>query len=327
VRIYLLIHVDDILAVSNSSPELMKFMNTIGREFEIKDLGQARTYLGIDLHPNEEGFFELSQTEYIDKMLEVMELQQAKTSRIPMDTGYHKLSNENYRKLIGMLLYVSVNTRPDIAAAVAILCQKVSTPTSVDLNEAKRVLCYLKGTRTMRLRLGTSNSAQELCAFTDSDWAECQVDRKSNSGIVCFFSNAPVMWKSKKQTIVATSSAEAEYVALSLTVKELIWLRRLVESFEIHQDGPLNFYSDSQSAIAMVTNPKLSSRTKHIDTKFHHVKDSVNNNMVKLIYVPTDSNTADILTKPLANIKLVQFRTSLGLSSDARIEEECWTKR
>jgi hypothetical protein len=179
----------------------------------------------------------------------------------------------------------------------------------------------------MRLRLGTTDRTQELCAFSDSDWAECQVDRKSNSGIVCFFNNAPVMWKSKKQTIVATSSAQAEYVALSLTVKELIWLRRLVESFDIHQDGPLKVYSDSQSAIAMVTNPKLSSRTKHIDTKYHHVKDSVNNNVIKLIYVSTDNNTADVLTKPLARIKLMQFRTSLGLSSDARIEEECWTKK
>jgi transposase InsO family protein len=333
VRIYLLIHVDDILAVSNSTPELVKFMSRIGREFEIKDLGRAQTYLGIDLHRNEEGFFELSQTEYIDKMLEVMELQQAKTSKIPMDTGYHKLSgepltsNENYRKLIGMLLYISVNTRPDIAAAVAILCQKVSAPTCVDLNEAKRVLCYLKGTKSMRLKLGTSDRTKELCAFSDSDWAECQVDRKSNSGIVCFFNNAPVMWKSKKQTIVATSSAEAEYVALSLTVKELIWLRRLIESFDIHQNGPLNVYSDSQSAIAMVTNPKLSSRTKHIDTKYHHVKDSVHNNVIKLIYVSTDNNIADVLTKPLANIKLMQFRSSLGLTSDARIEEECWTMR
>jgi hypothetical protein len=319
VKIYLLVHVDDILAASNSTFELQKFMHKIGKEFELKDLGEVKTYLGIDIHRNEEGFFEISQERYIERILEATEMTSARVSPVPMSVGYHKSdgvplsSNTDYRKLIGMLLYASVNSRPDIAAAVSILCQKVSAPTDTDLNEAKRVIRYLKGTKSFRLRLGTSKSESHLCAFSDSDWAESRIDRKSNSGIVCLLNGAPVIWKSKKQTIVATSSAEAEYVALSLTVKEIIWLRRIVESFEIHQKGPLKVFSDSQSAMAMVMKPKLSGRTKHIDTKFHHVKDSVERGVIELEYVPTNENVADVLTKPLGNVKLTQFRSSLGL--------------
>lgn len=329
VVIYLLVHVDDILAVSNSVPSLKNYMNIVGRAFEIKDLGEVKSYLGISLQRNEEGFFEMSQSEYIQKILEVTEMNDAKVSRIPMDTGYHKVegepldSNDDYRKLIGMLLYLSVNSRPDIAAAVAILCQKVSAPTSNDLNEAKRVLRYLKGTKDLRLKMGSSNGKDELWAFTDSDWAEDKVNRKSNSGFVCFLSNSPVMWKSKKQTIVATSSAEAEYIALSSGAKEVIWIKRMIESFGLKQEKPTKMYSDSMSAIAMVTKPKSGSKSKHIDTKFHHVKDLVSNKVIELQYVPTERNVADVLTKPLGKNKMKQFRELLGFTKNSEIEEEC----
>ena len=329
VKIYLLIHVDDILAATNSVNELHSFMRRVGKGFEIKDLGEAMNYLGIRLQRNGEGFFEISQSDYIDKVLQVTEMTDAKVSRIPMDTGYHKLNgtpldtNEGYRKLIGMLLYLSVNSRPDIAAPVAILCQKVSAPTDSDLNEAKRVLRYLKGTKDIKLTLGTSRRSNELWAYTDSDWAEDQIDRKSNSGFVCFLSNSPIMWKSKKQTIVATSSAEAEYIAMSTAAKEIIWIRRLIEGFGLQQNGPTPVHSDSMSAIAMVSNPKSGSKTKHIDTKFHHVKDLVSNKVLKLEYVPTERNVADVLTKPLGKNKLKQFRELLGFTDSSEIEEEC----
>ena len=329
VKIYLLIHVDDILAATNSVNELQSFMRQVGRGFEIKDLGEAMNYLGIRLQRNKEGFFELSQSDYIEKILQATEMTDAKVSRIPMDTGYHKLNgipldtNDGYRKLIGMLLYLSVNSRPDIAAPVAILCQKVSAPTDTDLNEAKRVLRYLKGTKHIKLTLGTSRRSNELWAYTDSDWAEDQVDRKSNSGFVCFLSNSPIMWKSKKQTIVATSSAEAEYIAMSIGAKEILWIRRLIEGFGLQQSGPTTVHSDSMSAIAMVSNPRSGSKTKHIDTKFHHVKDLVNNKVLKLEYVPTERNIADVLTKPLGKNKLKQFRELLGFTDSSEIEEEC----
>lgn len=329
-KVYLLVHVDDILAATNSLKALEKLMSAVNKSFEIKDLGEARNYLGISLSRNKEGFFELCQCNYIEKILDITGLSEAKESRIPMDTGYHKLngkqleSNHEYRKIVGMLLYLSVNSRPDIAAAVGILCQKVSSPRDVDLNEAKRVLRYLKRTKGIKLTLGPSTlKFKSIEAFTDSDWAEDRVDRKSSSGILCLVNSAAVIWRSKKQSIVATSSAEAEYVALSQTVKELVWLRRLCESFDIKHNGPIIVNCDSQSAIAMVTKPKLGGRTKHIDVKYHHVKDAVSTGVIELHYIRSEDNIADVLTKPLGKNKMKQFRELLGFTSNSQIEEEC----
>lgn len=329
VIIHLLIHVDDILAATNSPESLMKFMSEIGKEFDLKDLGEAKSYLGIELHRNSEGFYEISQTEYINRALELTGLMNATVQTHPMDVGYHKLTgnplgtNEDYRKIIGMLLYISINSRPDIAAPVALLCQKVSAPTDTDINEAKRIFRYLKGTRNIRLRMGCSQAEEKLCGYTDSDWAEDQTDRKSNSGFVCFLKGSPITWKSNKQTIVATSSAEAEFIAMSSATKEIAWLRRLVECFDIKQNGPVQLNTDSQAAIAMVVKPKLGARTKHIDTKFHHVKEAVNSGEIELNFVPGENNVADILTKPLGPTKLKRFSMTLGLSSTSRSEEEC----
>lgn len=249
-----------------------------------------------------------------------------------MDVGCYKMSgtpletNKEYRKIIGMLLYLSVNSRPDIAASVTILCRKVESPTDTDLNEAKRIVKYLKGTRNIKLKLGPSiRDSHEINAFSDSDWAEDRMDRKSTSGILCKLNGAAVLWKSKKQTIVAMSSAEAEFVALSETVKELVWIKRLCECFGVIQTNPIKVFTDSQSAMAMIVKQKFGNRTKHIDTKYHHVKDEVSNKTVELIYVPTDKNVADVLTKPLGKNKLKQFREMMGFTSDHEIEEECWS--
>lgn len=318
---YLLIYVDDILAASSSQ----KLLKTL-----MKNVGEAKNFLGIEIHKNNEGFYEISQSECIKNVLEVTELKNAKVSQIPMDVGYHKLvgepltSNDEYRKIIGMLLYLSVNSRPDIAAAAAILSQKVSCPTLSDLNEAKRVVRYLNGTQNIKLKMGSSRTKHDnVYAFSDSDWAEDRNDRKLNSGIICMFKGAAVSWKSKKQTIVATSSAEAEYVALSQTVKELIWLKRLAECFGIKDKKALKVFSDSQSAIAMITKPKLGNRSKHIDTKYHHVKDAVSRSVIQLEYVPSEVNATDILTKPLGKNKVKQFRESMGFTPVLGIEEEC----
>jgi transposase InsO family protein len=323
VKLYLLIHVDDILIAGTSKKDVQDFMRKVGKQVEIKDLGIVSSYLGVEIVKNEEGFFEISQRDYIEKVLKVTQMENAKVSHYPMNPHYHRTeldgtpleSNVNYRKLIGMLLYLAVNSRPDIAAAVGILCQKVSGPTNIDENEARRVIRYLSATKSFRLKLGSKDANDELCAYTDADWAECRVDRKSNTGMVCLLKGSPVLWKSKKQTIVAASTAEAEFVALSSTAQEVIWIRRVVESFGITQKHPVKIFSDNQAAIAMVTQPKFGAKTKHIDTKFHHVKDCASEGRIQLVYVPTDDNTADILTKPLGEKKMKQFCKSLGFQN------------
>lgn len=324
-ELYLIIHVDDLLVASNDEQLITSVMNRLKSVFELKDLGEASHYLGIDITRDRSGVFSICQSRYIDKIIDEAGLTNAKDSKYPIDPGYYKLnddvflaSNDEYRKLIGMLLYLSINTRPDIAASVAILSQKISKPSQKDLTEVKRIIRYIKGTRNLELKLG-GGKLNEIVAFSDANWAEDRTDRKSNSGYIIFVNGGVIAWCCRKQNLVTLSSCEAEYVALCETAKELIWLRNLVRDFGIQIEGPINIKTDSQSAMAMTSNQKLNNRSKHIDIRFHFIKDMVEQKQLQLEYVPTEDNQADMLTKPLGSVKLKHLRVLAGV----QIEEEC----
>ena len=319
---YLLVHVDDIILASDNEKLLEMIKRKVGEKFEIKDLGLVKHYLGIDVSKDKNGNFMLSQSQYIQKIVETAGLSDSKTSKHPLDVGYFKALDENflddnheYRKLIGMLLYLTTHSRPDISASVAILSQRIANPRQVDMNEVKRVIKYLKETSNLKLSLSNVLGEQKLQAFSDANWAEDRLNRKSNSGFICKINGGTVSWCCRKQDIIALSSTEAEYIALSETCKEIIWLKRLVNIFDKALANDCTIFSDSQSCMKMTKNDKFSNRTKHIDTKFHFVKDLVSKNAVKIEYVATENNIADMFTKPLANTKLKFFRELAGLNS------------
>lgn len=167
-----------------------------------------------------------------------------------------------------MLLYASVNTRPDISASVNILAQRMESPRELDLLEAKRVAKYLIGTKNIQLKFsGGEVKIFSLRAYCDANWAESRVDRKSNSGIVCLMNGAPVSWSSRKQGVVATSTSEAEFYSIAEAAKEMMWLYQLLKDFKIDIPYPIIISSDNQSAIKILDNEKFSHRTKHIDVQ------------------------------------------------------------
>lgn len=325
-KLYLIMHVDDLLVAYKDEKQLESVINGIRSHFELKDLGKVHSYLGINIERNEQGIFCVSQPSYIDKIVSEANLGSAKVSKHPVDPGYYKLdsedlnSNDEYRKLIGMLLYLAINSRPDIAASIAILSQKISKPTASDMTEVKRVIRYLKGTRNAKLKLGGGGKDVEvLTVFSDANWAEDKVDRKSNSGYVIDLFGGPIAWSCRKQNLVALSSCEAEYIALCETTKEVAWLRGLISDFGVNIEEPVNIQTDSQSCIAMVKDTRLSRRTKHVDIKYHFVKEMCNTGLVKLTYVPSEENVADIMTKPLGPTRIKKLRELIGIE----IEEEC----
>lgn len=234
-----------------------------------------------------------------------------------------------------MLLYLSTNSRPDISTSVALLSQRVNNPRDIDLNEVKRVIRYLLGTINLKLRMSSSEEAESIRIFSDADWAESKSDRKSHSGLFFEMNGGAIAWNCRKQEIVSLSSAEAEYVALSETCKETIWISRVADHFDVKFPKPVTIFTDSQSAIAMVNNHRFSHRTKHIDTKYHFVKDMVEKGIVILKYHPSTTNIADMMTKPLGGNKIRELRELAGLEDHHRsengaagcnncsIEEEC----
>lgn len=315
VPCYLIIHVDDMLMASKDIKIIDELSRKISMIFELKCLGEVKQFIGINVRRQTNGIYSINQSAYITKIAETFQLQDTKGSQYPLDPGYFKLEEENlldsnkeYRKIIGMLLYVSTNTRPDIAAAVGILSQRIEKPRKIDLNECFRVLKYLIKTKNHSIILGSHNSPSQLLAYTDANWAENKLTRKSTSGFLCQLFASPVSWSSKRQDVIAISTTESEFYALAETVREIKWLRSLLADFKIVAQKPITIFIDSQSCIKMIENEKFSNRTKHIDVRYKFAKDEITKGNIKLVYVPTETNIADMLTKPLAGTKIKSLR-------------------
>lgn len=221
------------------------------------------------------------------------------------------------QSLVGALLYVAVNTRPDIAISASILGRKVSNPSQTDWTEAERTLRYLKSTADLNLELGGTG---QLGACVDADWVGDHQDRKSNSGLI-FHLGGPISWAARKQQCVTLSSTEAEYVALSDACHELLWLQKLLKDVDERPAGPIVVREDNQSCIAMLRAEGGSRRTKHIDTRFNFIRDLVSNNIIEVLYCPTELMIADFLTKPLSKVMLETCRKKMGLQS-LQLEEK-----
>ncbi|XP_062712172.1 uncharacterized protein LOC134289748 [Aedes albopictus] len=183
---FIVIYVDDMVVFCHSEQEFEEIRVKLGQHFKLYSLGDLRQFLGIHIE-KVDGHYTMCQESYIEKLLGRFGHGDAKSSKVPLDPGYIKQkeetalpTNTSYRSLVGSLLYVAVNTRPDISVGTSLLCRKVSNPTDRDCTEAKRMLRYLKGTKNLRLHLGGGSEGLEC--FVDADWTGNESDQKSNSG-------------------------------------------------------------------------------------------------------------------------------------------------
>jgi hypothetical protein len=250
-------------------------------------------------------------------------MQEAKDSKIPLDTGYFRNNlkddllqdNKLYRQVIGALLYVSTNTRPDIAVAVSILSRKITCPTQKDWTEVKRILRYLKGTQSLKLIVGKGKIEVNgnLTGYADADFAGDSTTYRSNSGYIFYYNGSTLSWACRKQSSIALSSTEAEYIAISEAVQEAMWLKSLFSDFGQELDLPIIIYEDNQSCLKLLENERINTRTKHIGVKYQFSRQAKLSGDVDFIYCPTDMMIADFLTKPLQAAKLKQLRELAGL--------------
>ena len=215
---------------------------------------------------------------------------------------------------MGSLIYVMTATRPDLCYVVNLLSQHMANPTKAHLNLCIQVLKYLKGTISYELKYCKSDGGLKITGFCDSDWGSSS-DRRSTSGY-CYFLNSKgplISWRSKKQReVVALSSCEAEYVALTEAMKEANFLRQLWVDMTGEKRKIVDLYADSKGAISLSKNPVHHKRTKHIDIRYHFIRSEIENGIVNLMYVPSTSNIADMFTKPLPKSKLIEFECIRG---------------
>ena len=319
--IVIAIYVDDLITIASTEGEMSQVKSGLSSHFKMTDLGSLHFCLGVNMEQTEEGVI-LSQKQYIEKLLERYGLQDANPVSTPMDLNVKLVADDGYSKpvdriryqsMIGSLLYAAIATRPDISHAVGALSKFSSAPTEVHLTAVKRVLRYLKGTIGLSLQYKhTLNS--EIVGFSDADWANDIDSRHSTTGNVFMWSGGAICWLSQKQSTVALSTAESEYIALSSAAQEAVWLRRLFVDLGEDCTQPLTIMEDNQGAIAMTNNPVQHRRTKHIDIRYHFVREHVLNGTVQIKYCCTKNMLADLFTKPLTRGQFEYLRDSIGLT-------------
>ena len=230
--------------------------------------------------------------------------------------GSEAVQAEEYQAIIGCLTYAAVATRPDLSAAVGVLSQFMSNPGPEHWIGVKRILRYVKGTIDYGLKFNALNANNiELQGYLDTDWEGDITSRKSTSGCSFQLIGGIISWRSKRQNIVALSSTEAEYIALTLASQEAIWLRRLLSSIGFKQSTATALHEDNQRALELSRNPIHHARTKHIDIRYHFIREAVESKEVELMYCPTNLMIADIFTKGLAKQRFNELREQLGFES------------
>ena len=316
--IIIAIVVDDMIFAANNRTILEELKTKLRATFDVKLYGTVQSFIGWTITHSPEGI-KVDQTQYAQMLLQTTGMENCNTVRTPLPTnadllcanaGDQRLSKREhhiYRAVIGGLLYLSVRTRPDLSFSVGAFARKMHAPTSRHFKLLKRILCYVAGTLQYGLHYPRNAcKASSLGAAVDADWGGDMETRRATTGYIIAVNGSPVYWKSKRQTVVTLSSGEAEYFALSTCAKTVSWVRKIY--WEVYHQLPWterNYFHpteidvDSTVAISISTNPQVSAKNKHIDLKYHHVRDLIDEGIIRLYHVASMNQRTDMMTKIL----------------------------
>lgn len=312
-----LVWVDDLIIAGNSIYLIEKFKSAISNRFKMKDLGCLHRILGMEIKRNraKRELF-ITQKAYIETLLKRFQMDACKAVGTPAE-GYLPRDkeagpNREYMRLVGSLLYAAIVSRPDISFAVQVLSRHLQGSNEEHFTAGKRVLRYLQGTKEIGLKYSNIGSmSTTLIGYADADWGGDRDTRRSVTAYAFKLGGAAISWGSKLQSTVALSSCEAEYMSASAAVQDAIHLRLLLKSLGFEQAGHTVIYEDNQGCIGMSENPILHKRSKHIDIRYHFIRECVSKGIVKLVYVETKRQLADLLTKPLLKPQILRIRPLL----------------
>jgi hypothetical protein len=320
--IILAVYVDDILALAATQHEIQFVFNALSGKFKLRNLGPVKKFLGLDIHrPTPTGPIYLSQSTYARKMLHKFDMANCNPVKSPCEPSVqlHKRTfdeesadGELYRQMIGSLMFLAQYTRSDIAYEVSTLSQFNKDPSTHHIRAVKHLMRYIQGTKDLSNVFDGEVDTYPI-GYSDASYANNPDDRKSTSGYVFLWANAVISFFCQKQSVVAMSTMESEYMALSEAAKEAIFLLKLLRSLKIKISQPIVINTDSQSALDHVKNNVKHSRTKHIDVRHHFIREACSSKHVTLEHVPAASQVADVLTKPLGPTKHAEALKMLKL--------------
>ena len=326
-KIYILVYVDDILLLGRIMSALKNVAQKIAEKFQVRIEESVTKFLGIIIEQDSaRKTVKIHSCTLIDQMIDKFGMAYCKPVKTPLPEGIALsmamkpvdeeakliMQKTPYRQLVGCILHLANTTRPDIAFAAGYLSRFMSEPGISHWKAAKHVLRYLKGTRKLGIPYEWKEENTTLHGFSDSDFAGDVDKRKSTSGNCFLFGGGAVAWMSKKQGVVAQSSVEAEYIALSFAVREALWLRKL-EVILGNTATPLTLAADNQGALSLAHDDVHNSRSKHIDVKYHFIRECISQGIVVTKYVPSSLMIADIMTKALGGTKHWLFTRMMGM--------------
>ncbi len=312
-------YVDDALFMGNDKTLVHKLKDMFMRKWECCDLGDTKEFLRMRILKRG-GSICIDQTAYLKKVLQRFGMVNAKVAATPLPEGYHPLPNTDtvnttlctqYQQIIGSLMYIMLGTCLDIAYAVTKMAQHAVNPSQDQLNHALHICHYLAGTSQYAL-VYSGHSNKGLFACADSDWTSNPVDCRSTTEYMIKLADGIFSWNSRAQRTVALSSTEAEYMSLSDTSRQIVWIKALLSELSINL-GPIPLCGDNQGSIFMASNPVQECRIKHIDIRYHYIWEVVRQRQIKLYFINGADNPADMFTKNLGCVKFTQFRSTLGL--------------
>jgi transposase InsO family protein len=328
--IWLLVYVDDMLLASNCRGFLDGFKLEMSKHFEMKDLGEARHFLGMHItRDRSKKLLTINQSSFLEQILSEAQMSDCRPVSTPMvpnisltkasapltQSEVQQFAHMPYARVVGELNFAMRVSRPDIAYAVSTLSKFLSNPGIEHYHQLHHLLRYIRGTTHHSLSFGLSD--QGLVGYSDSDFASDKDDSRSIGGYVYYLFGTPISWRSQKQSVVATSSTEAEYIALSNAAREQIHLTQLLHDFGLDSSLilPTVLYGDNNGSRALTKNPQFHDRAKHIRVRYHFIRDLVNDGTIKIPYISTHDMVADIFTKSLPRKLFRNHRYSLALRS------------
>jgi hypothetical protein len=329
VVIFLVLYVDDILLMGNDISTLKDVKAWLGKCFSMKDMGDATYILGIKIYRDRSRkLIGLSQSTYIDKILKKFSMQDSKKGCIPMNPGMPlsksqcptsdgevaKMSHIPYASAIGSIMYAMICTRPDVSYALSMTSRYQANPGEAHWIAVKNILKYLRRTKEMFLVYGGKD---ELCVkgYSDASFQSDRDDCSSQSGFVFTLNGGAVTWRSSKQSTIADSTTESEYIAINEAAKEAMWIRKFIGDLGVVPTilDPVEIFCDNMSAVVLAQEPRSQKRTRHILRKYHYVRQVVADKDIVISRVDTSENLADPFTKALPQAKHEAHGRSIGM--------------
>jgi hypothetical protein len=318
----ILLYVDDMIITGDDTAGIYDLQKFLSQHFEMKDLGTLNYFFGLEVTSSSDGYY-LSQAKYASDLLSKAGLTNSKTVSTPLELNVklntidgEPLSDATlYRQLVGSLIYLTI-TCLDLAYSVHLVSQFMSTPHSTHYAAVLRILRYIKGTLFHGLHF-SAQSSFELRAYADADWVGDPTDCRSTTGYCFLLGSSLISWHSKKQSVVAHSSTEAEYRALADATSELLWLRWLLANMGAPQTTSTPIHYDNRSAIHIAHNDVFHERTKHIEIDCHFIRHHLQQSALHLLSVSSEDQLADVFTKSHPPGRLRDLVSKLKIASSS----------